>query len=1446
VVIMESKHIKSLNFLLNSPNHLLRGLRRFPRRTFNWLTATRLRKVLSSILAILIVLTSIRFAFFKPTEVHAADVFIKFDEGYGTTSAVNDTNGTVSAGSITNAVWRTEDLCKSGKCLFFDGTGDYVSFGDNANLDMAASDTVTIELWFRTSDITSGNRSLISKYETAGGDGGYRIYMNSSGQIVFGIDSNNTGFPEYSVTSASAYDDNKWHHVGAVKSGTSSMTLYINAQSVGTTSIVSTAADNGDSFFIGRFESDTAQDWLGFIDEVKVLRTARSATEVKADFTGETSSRGTSAYFNPDQDYISDGLVAYWKMEDSATPTTDSSGNGNSATWTGNATRAIGRFGFGTLLDGTGDYLSVSDSTSLSPTAELTVSAIASPSASIATKALVVKDTSYRMVTDGSGNPLCQIHDGTSWQTAAGSSVALSLLTWQTVNCVYNGSQTQVYVNGSLRGSSTVTVSISDNANALRIGSDAGGTYGDFNGNIDDIRIYRRAFSPSEIQNLYNWAPGPVGYWKLDEGTGTSAYDSSSNGNTATLTGSGINWTPGKFGSGLSFPGTNGSNYYDAGSGNSIDDIFDGGGTISGWFYIRGSGDSVIPYFFDKQSLGNGWYIGYSVSGNNARPFLNMQFSSADGEWRFNNYEMPLNSWNHLSVTYNNSSTSNDAVFYLNGTPVAVFEAFTPGGTRNSDSSLSLALGNNQSNGLNPAYAYFDDLRLYNYTRTTSQIVEDMNAGHPAGGSPVASPIIYWKLDDLQGNAKNSGSGGSSLDGTVSSVEWSPPDLACKINGCAFLSSGLDYISAGDPGFFDSLTQMTISLWLRSDSLATGKSIVSKTNLDAATQNTFNVATDSSNSDEIRVYIASSLSDLSNYFTTSNFDLTANTLTHLAVVYDGSLSAGERVKVYKNGVRMAGSVTGTINTSLTSSSSNLKMGDTDRSINTGLLGRYDEFKIYNFALSDPERLIDFNAGSATSLGGVLGLQNAEGLGTNTQRAGYWKMDENTGTTNVYDYSGLERTMTMTNFNSSDWVPGKFGTSLNFDGSSKYLNRASVVLTSQNSISFTAWVKPDNTNTGTIYMQGTTGANFPYRAINYESGAIRFRSTNDAGTVQDAVDASTGTLTVGAWNFIAVVKGSTTIAYYVNGIKSTTTVANSGTYANEAHSSIGVLRRSSNTQYFDGVVDEIQLFSKSVNDLEAAYLLDRAGPVLWYKLDECSGPTINNSAPISSGGDAGLDGTATANTGNNVGTCGGTAGDMWADGATGKWNASLAFDGTDDYVETADNDQLDFDDAVDFTLEAWINRDSFANDHTVIAKKTDQSNSTDGYIIYIDGTTDDVNFVASQAGGSTNTHTINGLTTITSSGWYHIVVVWDDDQPAGTTIYVNGKEDKESTSGSQSAVAGMINTNTFRLGSESDGGNEFDGRIDNVKIYRYAMPTSLIKRLYNEGSAQRFGPAEGSP
>ncbi len=60
-------------------------------------------------------------------------------------------------------------------------------------------------------------------------------------------------------------------------------------------------------------------------------------------------------------------------------------------------------------------------------------------------------------------------------------------------------------------------------------------------------------FSTSKVAQPCSKA---VGCWKFDEGTGTTAYDSSPYGNTGTLT-NGPTWASGKYGNGIQFDGSN-------------------------------------------------------------------------------------------------------------------------------------------------------------------------------------------------------------------------------------------------------------------------------------------------------------------------------------------------------------------------------------------------------------------------------------------------------------------------------------------------------------------------------------------------------------------------------------------------------------------------------------------------------------------------------------------------------------------------------------------------------------------------------------------------------------------------------------------------------------------------------------------------------------------------
>src|SRR5690606_38002549 len=62
-----------------------------------------------------------------------------------------------------------------------------------------------------------------------------------------------------------------------------------------------------------------------------------------------------------------------------------------------------------------------------------------------------------------------------------------------------------------------------------------------FKGLIDDVRIYSEALSAAQVQALYQGKDvddtNLEGWWKFDDNTGTSATDSSGNGNTGTISG---------------------------------------------------------------------------------------------------------------------------------------------------------------------------------------------------------------------------------------------------------------------------------------------------------------------------------------------------------------------------------------------------------------------------------------------------------------------------------------------------------------------------------------------------------------------------------------------------------------------------------------------------------------------------------------------------------------------------------------------------------------------------------------------------------------------------------------------------------------------------------------------------------------------------------------------
>ncbi|MCH8006325.1 MAG: hypothetical protein IH888_08860 [Planctomycetes bacterium] len=208
-------------------------------------------------------------------------------------------------------------------------------------------------------------------------------------------------------------------------------------------------------------------------------------------------------------------------------------------------------------FDGVDDYVSLPTESDYDFTNAVTVAAwINVTSFSVAEQAIVTKgDTAWRLERNASTNTLQFSVDGLTTNTLVQGSVSVNDGTWHHVAGVYDGAQLLLYVDGQLDTAVTATGTMDTNSSAVYFGAnaDVAGRY--FNGLMDDVYIYDTALSASAIQTLAQ--KSLLGWWKLNETSGTTANDISAYSNDGTLTNMvGTEWTAGRDYGGLDFEGT--------------------------------------------------------------------------------------------------------------------------------------------------------------------------------------------------------------------------------------------------------------------------------------------------------------------------------------------------------------------------------------------------------------------------------------------------------------------------------------------------------------------------------------------------------------------------------------------------------------------------------------------------------------------------------------------------------------------------------------------------------------------------------------------------------------------------------------------------------------------------------------------------------------------------
>src|SRR6266511_1496066 len=238
--------------------------------------------------------------------------------------------------------------------------------------------------------------------------------------------------------------------------------------------------------------------------------TSSAVLKAKAFKSGyNASSEATASFSQATTGTISSGLVAYWKFDEgTGTTAADSSGNGNTGTLANGPSWTSGIAGNALYFDGTDDNVTVADSNSLDLTNSFTFSAWVNPASAFTDfRSILAKNYKYYLYASstgfcGDGSALGGFYE--VMDTVACQPSSLPVNTWTHLTLTYNGSVLTLYRNGGAVATANVSGTLSSSTGTLQIGASEYGEY--FQGLIDEVRVYNRALTNTEIQTIYQQA----------------------------------------------------------------------------------------------------------------------------------------------------------------------------------------------------------------------------------------------------------------------------------------------------------------------------------------------------------------------------------------------------------------------------------------------------------------------------------------------------------------------------------------------------------------------------------------------------------------------------------------------------------------------------------------------------------------------------------------------------------------------------------------------------------------------------------------------------------------------------------------------------------------------------------------------------------------------------
>jgi hypothetical protein len=662
----------------------------------------------------------------------------KFDDGQG--SVALDSSGRGNHGEIHGG---TEWIAGHyGGALRFEGQDGYVDLPIGSLI--ASMDSTTIATWVHFSN-EGGFWQRI--FDFGNGPPTYLFLCprtGTTGPMHIAIQSNDQGHSELNAPDTLP---SGWHHVAVVITS-GSMQLYLDGLEIDSGNALTVPSDLGNTpnNWLGRSQFAADGYFSGSLDDFRIYDEALSQDEVQAAMEGGVGYPYALSPDPEDGDLLTSfpgGVLGYsimWKAGDFAVShdvyfgeNFDDVNYGTGDTFRGNQTGTFFLAGYGYtpndpiptgFIPGTTYYWRIDEVNDSEPN---------SPWKGKVWSFEVANTKAYNPTpTDGVQfvNPNADLN----WESGVG-------VVMQTI---YFGDDYDTISTATTGGTDLASITTYD-PGPLEIDKvyywrvDSTGPLGQYQGDIWSFRTWPD-IPPTSDPNL-------VGWWKLDEGEGTTALDWSGNSNHGEIHG-GTEWVEGYDGGALRLKGQNG--YVNLPIGEVIASM--DSTTITTWVNFTNTGGSW-QRIFDFGS-GTSTYIFLCPRMGTSDPMRVATQAGGEGYSEINTTETLPTGWHHVAVVIESGSME----IYLDGLVIASGNAGT----------VPSALGNTSSNWLGRsqfvADGYFsgslDDFRIYDYAMLSDEIKDTMRG----------DPLLAWDPSPANGSTPD-------IDSAMP-LSWSPGDKA--------------------------------------------------------------------------------------------------------------------------------------------------------------------------------------------------------------------------------------------------------------------------------------------------------------------------------------------------------------------------------------------------------------------------------------------------------------------------------------------------------------------------------------------------------------------------------------------------------------------------------------------------------------------------------------------